>query len=179
MDIFKHVLCSGCRDLDECSEGGKNCGKNTDCINTDGSHHCVCQIGFEGDPCEILWPHLANSTTLFSPAFFFSPRQWMYRHRRVSTLQWFSWECKLYLLVPHIPEPSWRCMDHELLCAAAMPSCRCLHQPVLQGWARIQVCSCWSDFCCCGYRRPSLECWSWCSESWPQPLWRNDSKMAS
>ena len=45
---------SGCRDIDECSEGGKQCGANTDCINTDGSHHCVCQIGFEGNPCEIL-----------------------------------------------------------------------------------------------------------------------------
>ena len=40
--------------MDECSEGGKDCGKNTDCFNTDGGHHCVCQIGFEGNPCEIL-----------------------------------------------------------------------------------------------------------------------------
>ena len=52
--IAEKVLCLGCRDLDECSEGGKECGKNTDCINTDGGHHCVCQIGFEGDPCETL-----------------------------------------------------------------------------------------------------------------------------
>ena len=47
-------LGSGCRDIDECSEGGKQCGANTDCVNTDGSHHCVCKIGFEGNPCEFL-----------------------------------------------------------------------------------------------------------------------------
>ena len=45
---------TGCRDLDECTEGGKKCKANTDCVNTDGGHHCVCQIGFEGDPCEML-----------------------------------------------------------------------------------------------------------------------------
>ena len=40
----------GCRDLDECSEGGSQCGVNTDCYNTDGDHECVCKIGFEGSP---------------------------------------------------------------------------------------------------------------------------------
>ena len=46
---FRHA---GCRDLNECTEGGKKCKANTDCVNTFGAHVCVCQIGFEGDPCE-------------------------------------------------------------------------------------------------------------------------------
>ena len=51
---FIRRIHTGCRDLDECTEGGTKCKANTDCINTDGGHHCVCQIGFEGDPCEML-----------------------------------------------------------------------------------------------------------------------------
>ena len=57
VETFGDVLCSGCRDLDECTEGEKKCGKNTDCINTDGGHHCVCQIGFGGDPCKFFWTY--------------------------------------------------------------------------------------------------------------------------
>ena len=56
------MLRPGCRDLDECTEGGKKCGENTDCINTDGGHHCVCQVGFGGDPCKILF---GNDFTCF------------------------------------------------------------------------------------------------------------------
>ena len=54
LETSEDVLCSGCRDLDECTEGEKKCGKNTDCFNTDGGHHCVCQIGFGGDPCKFF-----------------------------------------------------------------------------------------------------------------------------
>ena len=52
----QHILqCFAQADFDECTEGGKKCGENTDCINTDGGHHCVCQVGFGGDPCKILF----------------------------------------------------------------------------------------------------------------------------
>ena len=68
LETSEDVLCSGCRDLDECTEGEKKCGKNTDCFNTDGGHHCVCQIGFGGDPCK-FFGRIATNHPIFSGSF--------------------------------------------------------------------------------------------------------------
>ncbi|XP_037910379.1 cartilage oligomeric matrix protein isoform X2 [Hermetia illucens] len=35
-----------CRDIDECASGLSVCGINSDCVNTEGSYHCVCHRGF-------------------------------------------------------------------------------------------------------------------------------------
>lgn len=35
-----------CVDVDECAEGMARCGRNTDCLNLEGSYECVCQSGF-------------------------------------------------------------------------------------------------------------------------------------
>ena len=51
-EFWNNLRHAGCRDLNECTEGGSKCMANTDCVNTFGAHICVCQIGFEGDPCE-------------------------------------------------------------------------------------------------------------------------------
>ena len=39
---------------------------NTDCYNTDGSHECVCKIGFEGSPSKSLDIKLLYLSCLFS-----------------------------------------------------------------------------------------------------------------
>ncbi|XP_067097727.1 nidogen-2-like [Osmerus mordax] len=39
-----------CYDVDECSEGLDSCGLHSQCVNMPGSHHCVCNAGFEFDP---------------------------------------------------------------------------------------------------------------------------------
>ena len=36
-------------DLDECSANAQVCDLNAKCINTRGSHHCLCHAGFTGD----------------------------------------------------------------------------------------------------------------------------------
>ena len=42
--ISSNLLWTGCRDKDECTEGGHKCISSTlthvDCINTDGGYHC-------------------------------------------------------------------------------------------------------------------------------------------
>lgn len=35
-----------CVELDECALGVHHCGKNAKCVNTPGSFHCECQVGF-------------------------------------------------------------------------------------------------------------------------------------
>ena len=54
-----HFLISGntqvCTDIDDCAEGLAACGKNEDCINTEGSYICQCSNGYElneYDVCE-------------------------------------------------------------------------------------------------------------------------------
>ena len=39
-----HVAWVGCRDLNECTEGGSTCKANTDCWNFYGGHNCTCQV---------------------------------------------------------------------------------------------------------------------------------------
>ena len=46
----QHTAWSGCRDINECTEGGHTCKTNTDCWNLIGSHNCTCKAGFTGDP---------------------------------------------------------------------------------------------------------------------------------
>ena len=46
----EHVPWVGCRDINECTEGGSTCKSNTDCWNLYGSHNCTCMVGFTGDP---------------------------------------------------------------------------------------------------------------------------------
>ena len=45
-----HTAWVGCRDKDECTEGGNDCKANTDCTNTPGSWTCACKVGFTGNP---------------------------------------------------------------------------------------------------------------------------------
>ena len=40
----------GCRDKNECTEGGHNCAANTDCTNLPGSWSCACKPGYTGSP---------------------------------------------------------------------------------------------------------------------------------
>ena len=40
----QHVAWTGCRDINECTEGGKLCKANTDCWNLYGSHNCTCMV---------------------------------------------------------------------------------------------------------------------------------------
>ena len=53
-ELYSINLFLGCRDKNECTEGGNNCGANTDCTNTDGSWVCTCKHGFEGNPGKIM-----------------------------------------------------------------------------------------------------------------------------
>ena len=46
----EHTPWQGCRDKNECTEGGNDCKANTDCTNTIGSWNCTCKVGFTGDP---------------------------------------------------------------------------------------------------------------------------------
>lgn len=39
-----HVPWVGCRDKNECTEGGHTCKANTDCWNWYGSHNCTCKV---------------------------------------------------------------------------------------------------------------------------------------
>ena len=163
------MLRSGCRDLDECTEGGKKCGENTDCINTDGGHHCVCQVGFGGDPCKILF---GNDFML-----------WPSLRRRVQGPGWVptvpEWKCQPWLSTSYLSESSRRYVEREFLFTSALFSRRILHQPGLQGWDRVQVCPQGPDLCCCGNRRlQKRKGWSWCIESGPKTLWWDHSRMA-
>uniref|UniRef100_A0A3B4EK71 Nidogen 2b (osteonidogen) n=1 Tax=Pygocentrus nattereri TaxID=42514 RepID=A0A3B4EK71_PYGNA len=38
-----------CYDVDECSEGLSSCGPHSECVNMPGSHHCLCETGYEFD----------------------------------------------------------------------------------------------------------------------------------
>ena len=46
----QHTPWVGCRDINECTEGGNLCKQNTDCWNWYGTHNCSCKAGFTGDP---------------------------------------------------------------------------------------------------------------------------------
>ena len=162
------MLRPGCRDLDECTEGGKKCGENTDCINTDGGHHCVCQVGFGGDPCKIL---LENIFLLWP-----SLRWCVQRPGWVPTVP--EWKCQPWLSTSYLSESSRRYVEREFLFTSALFSRRILHQPGLQGWDRVQVCPQGPDLCCCGDRGIELELRSWCIESGPTTLWWDHSRMA-
>ncbi|KAK7393015.1 hypothetical protein VNO78_21465 [Psophocarpus tetragonolobus] len=41
-------LTNGCRDINECEES-HDCMEHTKCINSNGSYHCSCRDGYEGD----------------------------------------------------------------------------------------------------------------------------------
>ena len=36
-----------CEEIDECQDENV-CGRNSNCINTDGSYYCTCRAGYEG-----------------------------------------------------------------------------------------------------------------------------------
>lgn len=38
-----------CVDIDECAEKTSKCNKRASCVNTIGSHQCICEDGFTGD----------------------------------------------------------------------------------------------------------------------------------
>uniref|UniRef100_A0A8B9LIN6 Nidogen 2b (osteonidogen) n=1 Tax=Astyanax mexicanus TaxID=7994 RepID=A0A8B9LIN6_ASTMX len=38
-----------CYDVDECTEGLSSCGPHSECVNMPGSHHCLCEAGYEFD----------------------------------------------------------------------------------------------------------------------------------
>ena len=44
--IFVPILVS---DVDECATNTHDCAADADCINTDGSFICSCQVGYIGD----------------------------------------------------------------------------------------------------------------------------------
>ena len=46
----EHTAWTGCRDKNECTEGGHNCAANTDCSNLPGSWNCTCKPGYTGNP---------------------------------------------------------------------------------------------------------------------------------
>ena len=46
----EHTPWTGCREKDECTEGGHDCKENTDCTNKPGSWECSCSPGFTGEP---------------------------------------------------------------------------------------------------------------------------------
>ena len=62
------------KDIDECTLDEGNCPKNSNCNNTVGSFHCVCQKGYQGDGhnCtgkilnEYIWIAFRKVQTLFS-----------------------------------------------------------------------------------------------------------------
>ena len=39
-----HEAWVGCRDINECTEGGSLCKTNAECTNTYGSHNCTCMV---------------------------------------------------------------------------------------------------------------------------------------
>ena len=53
-----HTAWVGCRDINECTEGGSSCRANTDCWNWYGTHNCTCQVSqltvSRGVPIKIL-----------------------------------------------------------------------------------------------------------------------------
>ena len=48
--FIEFVEHDGCRDKNECTEGGHNCAANADCWNTVGSFVCTCKVGYTGNP---------------------------------------------------------------------------------------------------------------------------------
>ena len=44
--IFVPIVVS---DVDECAANAHDCAADADCINTDGSFVCSCQVGYTGD----------------------------------------------------------------------------------------------------------------------------------
>ena len=42
--FIAHTAWTGCRDKNECTEGGSSCRANTDCWNLYGSHNCTCKV---------------------------------------------------------------------------------------------------------------------------------------
>lgn len=40
----QHTPWAGCRDINECTEGGSECRDNTDCWNLYGSNNCTCKV---------------------------------------------------------------------------------------------------------------------------------------
>lgn len=56
------VLCS--LDVNECLDSNGGCDGNAGCINTDGSYHCMCDDGFDGNgmSCEDIQECILNPT---------------------------------------------------------------------------------------------------------------------
>ena len=50
-------------DIDECKTGTHKCDRNANCINTFGSHTCMCKPGFAGDGTQCSGKRLYDCTT--------------------------------------------------------------------------------------------------------------------